>query len=242
MNDLIVGNGFFFILGIWIAGLASFFSPCIFPVLPVYFGILAEDPGKRKIKLFSFQIYVKPIVKTLLFIGGLSTVFVLLGFGAGAISTIIQSKYVPVVMGIVVIALGLHQMEILNFTVMQRQKTLVLKKDKFKGFFGAYVLGFTFSFGWTPCIGPVLSAILAISLAGNQSLLGGSLMSVYALGLAIPFLIMSILSTKLLQYFSKIKPHMKKIKKIGGLLIVIMGIFLLFDQLTLFTNLSTLFN
>lgn len=241
MNHLIATNGniFIFIGGIWIAGLVSFFSPCIFPVLPVYFGILSEDPGEGKIKLFNIQIYTKPIMKTLFFIGGLSTVFVLLGFGAGALGSVIQSNYLPVIMGIIVIILGLHQMEIFNFSLMQRQKTIVLEKKKYKGFLGAYLLGFTFSFGWTPCIGPVLSAILAITLTGNQALVSGALMGVYTLGLAIPFLMMSILSGKLLKHFSKVRPHMEKIKKIGGLLIVIMGVFLLFDQLNLLTNFFT---
>lgn len=233
------GNIFIFIVGIWLAGVGSFFSPCIFPVLPIYFGILSEDLGEKKIKIFAFQIYTKPFFKTLFFIGGLSTVFILLGFGVGALGTVIQSDYLPIVMGIIIIILGLHQMEIVNFRFMQRQKTIVLEKKQYQGLLGAYILGFTFSFGWTPCIGPVLSSILALTLIGDQALLGGGLMAIYALGMTIPFLIMSLLSTKLFAYFSKIKPYMGKIKKIGGFLIVIMGILLLFDQLNFLTTLFT---
>lgn len=233
------GNIIFIISSILFAGIASFFSPCIFPILPVYMGILSENPGRNKVIFFKSHIFLKPIIKTVLFVLGLSTVFILLGFGAGAIGTYIQSDYSSVIMGTIVIILGLHQMGVLNFSFMLKQKTINLKKEKYEGYVGAYLLGFTFSFGWTPCIGPVLSAILAITIAGNKVFLGGGLMAIYSLGMSVPFLILSILSSYLLERLSGIKPHMEKIKKIGGLLIVLMGILLLFDQ---FNFLATIFN
>lgn len=204
--------------------------------MPIYFGILAGNPGDKSFNLFSFKIYSKPILKTLLFIAGLSTVFILLGFGAGALGSLIQNDYLPVLTGIIVIILGLHQMELINFPFMQRQKRIDLKKNHYETFLDAYLLGFTFSFGWTPCIGPVLSTILAITLTGNQAFLGSVLMGVYALGLAIPFLILSVFSTTLINKLSFIKPHMNKIKRFGGLLIVIVGILLLFNQVNILTS------
>jgi len=192
-------NLFIFGLGVFLAGIASFFSPCIFPVLPIYVGVLIEDCGEKYISLFSFKIYLKPIIRTLLFVAGLSTVFILLGFGAGAFGSFINSKYLFLLMGVIIIFLGLHQMEIINFSFMQRQKKITLTKNQYQNYLGAYFLGLTFSFGWSPCIGPILSTILAITLTGNQAFLGAGLMSVYALGLTIPFIVISLLSTALIK-------------------------------------------
>lgn len=230
------GNIFVIISWVWLAGIGSFFSPCIFPVLPIYMGILTGNPGKKSLRIFSTDIYIAPIIKTVFFVTGLATVFILLGFGAGTLGLIINNDYLPVIMGAIVIILGLHQMEIINFSFMQKQKTISLKRQQYDGYWGSYILGLTFSFGWTPCIGPVLSTILAISLSGSKVFLGGALMGVYTLGMAIPFLIISVLSTTLLKKISFIKPYMNLIKKIGGLLIVLVGVLLLFNQVNFLTS------
>lgn len=220
------------------AGIISFFSPCIFPLLPIYIGTLLDSVEDKGIRLWKITIHMHGIIKTLVFILGLSTAFFLLGYGAGALSGILYSPYTNVVMGIIVIVLGLHQMELINIKFLQRQKTLTFQKKKHKGLLQVYLLGFTFSFGWTPCIGPVLSSILAVAASSDSSALyGGLLMLVYALGLAIPFLIMALASTLVMQYFQAIKKHMILIKRVGGALIVLMGILLMFDQLNYFTTL-----
>lgn len=220
------------------AGILSFFSPCIFPLLPIYIGTLLDNVEDKGIRIRNITIHVNGIFKTLIFILGLSTAFFILGFGAGALSGIFNSPYTNIVMGIIVIILGIHQMDLINIKILQRHKTLSFHKQKHKGFIQAYLLGFTFSFGWTPCIGPVLSSILAVAASNDSSALyGGLLMIVYALGLAIPFLIMAFASTMVMQYFQAIKKHMIVIKRIGGLLIILMGILLMFDQLNYFATL-----
>lgn len=216
---------------VFLAGVLSFFSPCVFPLLPVYLGKLAEDPGGRSVSFFGFTIYAAPLVKTVLFIAGLSTVFFSLGFGTGLFSHIFYHPYTPYIMGGIVILLGLHQTELININFLQRQKTIELERKNQGGLLGAFLLGLTFSFGWTPCVGPVLGSVLAVVASENGSALyGGFLMAVYAAGMAIPFLILAMASSWLLKYSGYVKRHMILLKKIGGILIIFMGILLMFGK------------
>lgn len=226
-----------YIGSVFIAGLLSFFSPCIFPLLPVYMGVLTEDAGKTSFTIGSKTIYMKPIVKTLCFIFGLSTVFITLGYGASLLGNILYHPTLPIVMGILVIILGLHQAEFIQLAPLQKQKSLQVSTSK-NGYLSSFLLGFGFSFGWTPCIGPVLSAILALSASGGQNqFIGAWFMFVYTVGLSLPFLILSFTSSLLMTYFVKIKIHMLTLKRIGGILIILMGILLMFGQLNQITAL-----
>lgn len=225
INNLFAG-------AVFLAGVLSFFSPCVFPLLPVYLGKLAEDPGTRSLSLFGLKVYVSPLVKTVFFIAGLSTVFFSLGFGTGFFSHIFYHPYTPYVMGGIVILLGLHQMELININFLQRQKKIELDGKRQGGILGAFLLGLTFSFGWTPCVGPVLGAVLAVVASENGSALyGGLLMAVYAAGMAVPFLILAVASSWLLKYSSYVKRHMVLLKKLGGVLIILMGILLMLGKL-----------
>lgn len=224
-----------YIGSVFIAGLLSFFSPCIFPLLPVYMGVLTEDAGKTSFTIGSKTIYMKPIVKTLCFIFGLSTVFITLGYGASLLGNILYHPTLPIVMGILVIILGLHQAEFIQLAPLQKQKSLQVSTFK-NGCLSSFLLGFGFSFGWTPCIGPILSAILALSASGGQNqFIGAWFMFVYTVGLSLPFLILSFTSSLLMTYFAKIKIHMLTLKRIGGILIILMGILLMFGQLNQIT-------
>ena len=130
-------------------------------------------------------------------------------------------------------------MELINIRQLQIQKSLTFKKNGQKHhFWSAFLLGITFSFGWTPCVGPVLSSVLAIAASGgNGALQGGLLMLVYTLGLALPFLAMALASGWVLQRFAKLKPYMGTLKKIGGALIILMGILLMLGNLNVLASL-----
>lgn len=228
-----------FIWSVFGAGILSFFSPCILPLIPVYTGILIDDIEEKTINFLGLKFNPKSVIKTLLFIIGISLIFVILGFGAGFLGNFINNTYTPIVMGIIVIMLGLHQAEFINIRKFQTEKKIKITKKRKQGYLGAFLLGLTFSFGWTPCIGPVLSSVLAISASGgNHAIFGGTLMAVYTLGLAIPFIAISLASSVLLKHFIKLKKHTVLLKKIGGILIIIMGILLMLGQANL---LSTLF-
>lgn len=221
-----------FAVSVFGAGILSFFSPCIFPLLPVYIGTLIEDTGEKTIGIGKYKVFTRPIFKTLFFILGLSMVFFILGYGAGALGKILYSPYTNYIMGVIVIILGLHQMEIINIKKLQYQKTVDFNKGKKGGYLGAYLLGLTFSFGWTPCIGPVLSSVLAVAASGEQgAIFGALLMIIYAIGLSIPFVILAFASSFVMKYFTRVKKHIVLIKRIGGALIVVMGLLLMFGKL-----------
>ena len=124
-------------------------------------------------------------------------------------------------------------MELINIKQLQFQKNVEFKKDSRRNdFLSAFLLGVSFSFGWTPCIGPVLSSVLALAASGGNGAVQGALLTlVYTLGMALPFLILALASSFVMRYFSKIKPYMGLMKKIGGALIIFMGILLMLGQL-----------
>lgn len=225
-------SGLFFI-SVFLAGILSFFSPCIFPLLPVYIGILLDEKESKTVTILGRKVAWNGLVKTLCFVAGISLVFFMLGFGAGFLGGIIYTSAFRYMMGGLIILLGLHQMEILNFQQLQKQKSITFKQDKHRNaFLSAFLLGISFSFGWTPCIGPVLSSVLALAASGGNGAVQGALLTlVYTLGMALPFLILASASSFVMCYFTRIKPYMGVMKKIGGALIIFMGILLMLGQL-----------
>lgn len=221
------------------AGVLSFFAPCIVPLLPVYIGFLSkganesteitmtDENTKTKKKLINPRL----IIQTLIFTLGLSTAFVILGFGAGALGKFINNRIVLYISGAIVILLGLHQIGVFNFAFLERQKKVEIKRSKRGGVIGAYLLGLTFSLGWTPCVGPVLATVLGVAGSQGQAAYGGFLMMLYSLGLAIPFLLISLFAGFFLERFKKLNRHMRKIQIVGGVLIIIMGIILMTNNL-----------
>jgi len=208
-------------------------------LLPVYAGILLDDQGNSKsFRFFGRDVAWSGLIRTLCFIAGISLIFFILGFGAGFLGHMLYADWFRYAMGIVIILLGLHQMEILHFNKLEIQKTVTFKQSKSNHYLSAFLLGITFSFGWTPCIGPVLSSVLALAASGgNGALQGGLLMLVYTLGLALPFLAMALASGWVVQRFAKLKPYMGTLKKIGGALIILMGILLMLGNLNVLASL-----
>ena len=234
-----MATSFLFFISVFLAGILSFFSPCILPLMPVYVGILLDSDQPKTVRFMGKEISWYGLAKTLCFIAGLSTVFLVLGYGAGALGQVLYAPWFRYVLGGIVILLGIHQMGIINIQQLQKQKSIQLKKNsKRSDFLNAFLLGITFSFGWTPCVGPVLSSVLAIAASGgNGALQGGLLMLVYTLGLALPFLAMALASGWVLQRFAKLKPYMGTLKKIGGALIILMGILLMLGNLNALASL-----
>ena len=228
-----------FVWGVFVAGILSFFSPCVFPLLPVYAGVLVEDTGNRHLSLGKFKIYLKPALKTLCFIAGISIVFIALSVGASSLGVLFHHPAVTIIMGIFVIIMGLHQTGIITIPQLYKQKTLSFDKDGKageRGYLGAFLLGLGFSFGWTPCIGPVLSTVLVIAAGSGQAFFGVSLMALYSLGLAIPFILVSLAATPIMKHFAKLKKHMITLKRIGGILIIMMGVLLILGRFNILAN------
>ncbi|MCT8662088.1 cytochrome c biogenesis protein CcdA, partial [Glaesserella parasuis] len=191
------------ISSVFLAGLASFLSPCIFPIVPIYFGILSKG-GKK-------------VLNTLLFIMGLSLTFVSLGFSFGFLGDLLLNDTTRVIAGIIVIILGIHQLGIIKINFLEQTKLVEIKTNGKSASVEAFVLGLTFSLGWTPCIGPILASVLALSGDEGSALYGGAMMFVYVLGLALPFIIFSFFSDELLKRAKSLNKHLDKFKIIGGI-------------------------
>jgi len=202
---------------VFLAGLASFLSPCIFPIIPIYFGILAK--GGRK------------ILNTFLFIAGLSLTFVSLGFSFGFLGNLFFNDNVRIIAGIIVIILGIHQLGIIKLNFLERTKVVEVKTEGKSASFEAFFLGLTFSLGWTPCIGPILASVLALSGDEGSALYGAGMMLVYVLGLATPFVLFSLFSQELLKRTKALNKHLGKFKIVGGVLIIVMGVLLITNNL-----------
>lgn len=227
-----------FFISVFIAGVLSFFSPCIFPLLPVYAGILLDDQEESKtFRFLGKDVSWSGLIRTLCFIAGISLIFFILGFGAGFLGNILYADWFRYTMGVVIILLGLHQMEILHLKKLEVQKTLKFKQEQSSKYLSPFLLGISFSFGWTPCVGPVLSSVLALAASGGNGALQGALLTlVYTLGMALPFLVLALASGLIMPFFSRIKSHILLLKKIGGLLIILMGILLMLGQLNILSG------
>lgn len=215
-------------IGVFVAGLLSFFSPCILPLLPVYLARFAGSPDTRDTggnKGFQPRI----LLQTIVFVIGLGTTFVLMGFGAGALGTLVDARLFAIVGGFVILLLGLHQAGIIRISMLDREARMDAGEKT--GLFGSWLLGFTFSFGWTPCVGPILASVLVLSAQGGTALFGAALMGAFTLGLAVPFLLLAVFTGSLVVLFRKMNRFMPKIRLVGGLVIVAVGIWMIASNL-----------
>lgn len=230
----------FFFLSVFLAGILSFFSPCILPLLPVYTGVLLDDKDGAQASSGKFSISVTGLLRTLAFIAGISFIFILLGYGAGFLGDLLYASWFQYLTGAIIILLGLHQMEILHFKGLYKEKRLQLQGQgqNGKGYSQAFLLGLTFSFAWTPCVGPVLGSVLALAASGGSGAWqGAGLMLVYTLGLALPFLLLALTSSYVLKHFRKLHPYLGILKKVGGFLIIVMGLLVLFGNASILSQL-----
>lgn len=227
------------ISSVFVAGLLSFFAPCTFPLMPAYIGIITDQKGEYKnLQFGKIYINIGAIMKTISFVLGLATSFVILGFGAGFFGKFVNNRIVIFIGGLIVFLLGLHQMELINIEKLNETKTFNFKNNKSRAL-GTYLMGLSFSLGWTPCVGPILGAVLLTSASRGTEFYGAFMMLVYSLGLMVPFLLMAILSSTLNKNFSFFSKHLTFLKKLGGFLIMVMGIVLMTNQLP---NLTAFFN
>jgi cytochrome c-type biogenesis protein len=204
------------------AGMISFLSPCVLPVVPPY---LAYMSG---ISVGEMRQGRSALVAALFFVMGLSTVFLILGAAASAFGAFFigNSQGFSMIAGAVVILFGLHFLHILRLPFLERDIRLDAG-DKGGSAFGAYVLGLAFAFGWTPCIGPILGTILTLAAQENSIGRGTLLLGVYALGLGLPFLLVAVFFQRLTPVLSFFKTHAAQIEKVMGALLVLVGIMML---------------
>ncbi len=207
------------------AGLLSFLSPCVLPLVPPYLVYLAGTSLERLADAEPEpQVRRDAVLAALLFVGGFSTVFVAFGASASAIGQLVLawSPQLSIVAGVVIIAMGLHFLGITRISVLMREKRLPMSKPV--GLWGAYLMGLAFAFGWTPCIGPILAAILAVAASKETVAKGAGLLAVYSAGLGIPFLICAFAIEPAMAALARFRRHLDVVEKAMGGLMVLTGI------------------
>jgi cytochrome c-type biogenesis protein len=208
-----------------IAGLLSFLSPCVLPLVPPYLVYLA---GASLERLADGEppprVRRETVIAALLFVCGFSTVFIAFGASASAIGRLVlaYSPQLAIVAGVAIILMGLHFLGLTRISMLMREKRATMAKPV--GLWGAYVMGLAFAFGWTPCIGPILAAILAVAASRETVGQGAGLLAVYSAGLGIPFLIAAFAVEPAMAAIAKFRRHISIVEKVMGGLLVLTGI------------------
>jgi cytochrome c-type biogenesis protein len=216
-----------------IAGLVSFLSPCVLPLVPPYLVYLAGTSLERFAdREPEPQVKRDTVIAATLFVLGFSTVFVSLGASASVIGSLIRAYSGPLatIAGVLIIIMGLHFLGLTQIALLMRQKRLEVARPV--GLWGAYVMGLAFAFGWTPCIGPILAAILAVAASEQTVAKGASLLAVYSLGLGLPFMAAAFAIEPFAAFMARFKKHLRRVEQAMGALLVLTGIAFLTGSLS----------
>ena len=216
------------------AGIISFLSPCVLPIVPPYLAFMSgvsiaemEAGGRARLRAFTAALF---------FVLGLSTVFVLLGFTASWLGMFFLQNQILLarISGVVVIVFGLHFLHVFRIPFLDREARIETG-DAGGSAFGAYILGLAFAFGWTPCIGPQLGAILSMAASEASVARGTALLAVYAAGLGLPFLLAAVFLSRAMGVMNRLKRHMGLIEKVMGVLLIAVGLALLTGAFSAFS-------
>ena len=228
--DLDVG-----LMGAFIAGLLSFVSPCVLPLVPPYLSFLAgvsiqqltgDDDKVEGVAARVFQ-------TSLAFVFGFSTVFVALGASASWIGDAVSTHFSTLnyIAGALILMLGIHYVGLVRIPILSREARFQTAARPM-GFLGAYLVGLAFAFGWTPCVGPVLAAILLYAGSEADVARGATLLFVYSLGIGLPFLLVSLFAGPFVRLMQRYRHHIGKVEKLIGVLLIITGILFLTNSMS----------
>jgi cytochrome c-type biogenesis protein len=216
-----------------IAGLVSFLSPCVLPLVPPYLVYLAgtslECLADEDSRTGSTR---QTVAAAVLFVAGFSTVFVALGASASLIGSLVRaySGTLATIAGVAIIIMGLHFLGVFKIATLMREKRATIAKPV--GLWGAYVMGLAFAFGWTPCIGPILAAILAVAATEQTVTRGATLLAVYSLGLGVPFILAAFAIQPFAAFLTRFKKHLLRVEQAMGVLLILTGVAFLTGTIT----------
>ncbi|MFA6055419.1 MAG: cytochrome c biogenesis protein CcdA [Thermodesulfovibrionales bacterium] len=220
------------------AGVLSFLSPCVLPLLPSYVSFITGLSFKDlTVRVDRKAVRYLTLTNSLAFIGGFSFVFIALGISSSAVGGLLFQyiDYIRIIGGILVIIFGLFISDILSLDFFMKDKRIHLT-GKPAGYFGTFLVGMTFAAGWSPCVGPYLGTILLYAGSKGSMIYGLKLLTVYSLGLGIPFLLSALAINTFLSYSPKIVKYMRAIKIVSGVILIIFGVMLLTDRLRVLSN------
>ena len=226
----------------FLAGLVSFLSPCVLPLVPGYVSLIS-GVGVEQLKTQESHLLRKVMLNSVAFILGFSAVFITLGAVATEVSQML-SRYrstLAEIAGVVIILFGLHLTGVFKIKALYTDARLHSVKGSSTAW-GAFVIGFAFAFGWTPCVGPVLTVILTFAAAQDSITKGIMLLAIYSMGLAVPFLLTALGVERFLKFYSRFRAHMHAIEVASGALLIALGVLLVLGRFTIISNYLSFLN
>ena len=207
-----------------VAGVLSFLSPCVLPLVPPYLTFIAGTTIEDIVDEGTARARRDVLLAAVLFVAGFTTVFVALGATASVFGQVVRANLhiLSVLAGVAIIGMGLHFLGVFKLHFLYREKRMEVEKPV--GLWGAYVMGLAFAFGWTPCIGPILAAILAVASSEETVGKGAGLLAVYSLGLGVPFLLAALAIEPFMNFMKKFRAHFGKVEKLVGVALVATGV------------------
>jgi len=227
----------------FVAGVVSFLSPCVLPLVPGYVSMLSGVTIEELKSGPSAALVSRIFRNSLAFIVGFSIVFISLGASASWVGKFLRTHQTAfnLVAGIIIIVFGLHLTGLVKIPLLYREARLNTGAPR-RGLTGAFLLGFAFAFGWTPCIGPILAAILALAAQRETLFQGMFLLAVYSAGLAIPFLLTSLGLSQFLKLYGGFRKHLHAVEVASGVLLIALGVLMAFNKLAVISGYFSFLN
>jgi cytochrome c-type biogenesis protein len=225
------------------AGVVSFLSPCVLPLVPGYVSMLS-GASIEELKAGAGPALVARIFRnSIAFVVGFSVVFITLGASATAVGRFLlaQRTVFNIAAGVIIIIFGLHLTGLVKIPLLYREARMNTGAPR-RGLLGAFLLGFAFAFGWTPCIGPILTGILALAATRETVFQGMFLLAVYSAGLAIPFVLTGLGLSQFLKFYSGFRKHLHVVEVASGVLLIALGVLMAFNKLTMISGYFSFLN